>query len=144
MIRCVPYARRPALSAYTDAESPAAADALPFAARTIPQLVREAAAQHGERIFLEDGPVRLSFAGFSDAVQSAARGFLAAGIAPGDRVAIWAPNLWEWVVAAAGAQTAGGVLVPLNTRLKGREAGIILRPLHEEVTVPPEEAEPRT
>ena len=127
MIRCVPYARRPALSAHTDADAPAAADALPFAARTIPQLVREAAARHGERTFLEDGAVRLSFAAFSGAVQDAARAFVAAGIAPGDRVAIWAPNRWEWVVAAAGAQTAGGVLVPLNTRLKGREAGIILR-----------------
>ena len=127
MIRCVPYARRPALSAHTDADAPAAADALPFAARTIPQLVREAAVRHGERTFLEDGAVRLSFAAFSGAVQDAARAFVAAGIAPGDRVAIWAPNRWEWVVAAAGAQTAGGVLVPLNTRLKGREAGIILR-----------------
>ncbi len=125
MIRCVPYARRPALSAHTDA--PAAADALPFAARTIPQLVREAAARHGERTFLEDGAVRVTFAAFADAVERAARAFVAAGIAPGDRVAIWAPNRWEWVVAAAGAQTAGGVLVPLNTRLKGREAGIILR-----------------
>ncbi len=115
------------MSAHTDADVPAPSDALPFAARTIPQLVREAAAQHGDQTFLEDGAVRLSFAAFSDAVQAAARGFLAAGIAPGDRVAIWAPNLWEWVVAAAGAQTAGGVLVPLNTRLKGREAGIILR-----------------
>ncbi len=116
------------MSADPDADARAAGEAAPAsAARTIPQLVVEAAARHGERIFLEDGAVRLSFAAFAEAVQRAARGFLAAGLAPGDRVAIWAPNRWEWVVAAAGAQTAGAVLVPLNTRLKGREAGGILR-----------------
>jgi acyl-CoA synthetase (AMP-forming)/AMP-acid ligase II len=34
--------------------------------------------------------------------------------------------VWEWVVAALGLQSAGGVLVPLNTRFKGREAAYIL------------------
>src|SRR5918999_451236 len=56
----------------------------------------------------------------------AAGAFLAHGIEPGDRVAIWAPNIWEWVVAAIGAQSAGAVLVPLKTRFKGREAAYIL------------------
>jgi acyl-CoA synthetase (AMP-forming)/AMP-acid ligase II len=60
-------------------------------------------------------------------MRGAARAFLAAGLARGDRVAIWAPNLWEWIVAATGLQAAGGVLVPLNTRFKGREAGHVLR-----------------
>ena len=45
----------------------------------------------------------------------------------GDRVAIWAPNSCEWIVIALGALTAGAAIVPLNTRLKGREAGDILR-----------------
>ena len=40
---------------------------------------------------------------------------------------MWAPNIPEWIVAAGGAQAAGGVLVPINTRLKGKEAGYILR-----------------
>ncbi len=57
----------------------------------------------------------------------AARAFVAAGAEPGDRVAIWAQNCWEWIVAALGLQCAGAVLVPLNTRLKGGEAGAILR-----------------
>ena len=45
----------------------------------------------------------------------------------GDRVAIWAPNQAAWIIAAIGAQTAGAAIIPLNTRLKGREAGDILR-----------------
>jgi acyl-CoA synthetase (AMP-forming)/AMP-acid ligase II len=51
---------------------------------------------------------------------------LAAGIAHGDRVAVWAPNRHEWIVAAIGAQSVGAILVPLNTRLKGAEAAWIL------------------
>ena len=99
----------------------------PLAAETTPELVLQAAARFGGRIAIEDGAVRLSFAELADRAIGAARAFLAAGIAPGDRVAIWAPNLWEWIVAALGLQAAGAVLVPLNTRLKGREAGYILR-----------------
>ena len=113
----------------------AVAAALPFAARTIPALVGEAAARFGAARFLEDGPVRLSFADFAAAALAATRAFVAAGVAPGDRVAIWAPNRWEWVVAAAGLQGAGAVLVPLNTRLKGREAGFILRKSRARVLV---------
>ena len=45
---------------------------------------------------------------------------------PGDRVAIWAPNTTEWVIAALAIYSAGAVLVPLNTRFKGAEAAYIL------------------
>ena len=51
---------------------------------------------------------------------------MAAGVEPGDRAAIWAPNISEWIVAALGLHSAGGVLVPLNTRFKGHEAGDVL------------------
>ena len=44
-----------------------------------------------------------------------------------DRVAVWAPNLYEWILAAFGAQVAGAVMVPLNTRYKRSEAAFILR-----------------
>jgi acyl-CoA synthetase (AMP-forming)/AMP-acid ligase II len=93
---------------------------------TIPQLVRGAAERFGERSAIEDGDVRLTFAELAEAAQRAARAFCAAGIKPGDRIAIWAPNLHEWILAAIGLQAVGGVLVPLNTRLKGGEAGYIL------------------
>ncbi|MCB1848890.1 MAG: AMP-binding protein, partial [Halieaceae bacterium] len=53
--------------------------------------------------------------------------FMTAGIDKGDRIAIWAPNICQWVIAATGAQSIGAVLVPLNTRLKGAEAAYILR-----------------
>ena len=57
---------------------------------------------------------------------AAARALLASGIERGDRVAVWAPNSLEWIVAALGVTTAGGVLVPVNTRFRGAEAAYVL------------------
>jgi len=95
-------------------------------ARTTPALLAAAAEQFGARPAIEDGAVTLSFRSLADAAAQAARAFMAAGLQPGDRVGVWAPNIHEWVVAALGIQCAGGVLVPLNTRMKGREVGYIL------------------
>ncbi|MAJ61122.1 MAG: fatty acid--CoA ligase [bacterium TMED88] len=95
--------------------------------QTIPQLVRGAAQRMGSRTAIEEGSTRLSFEDLARVSLQAARAFMAAGIESGDRVALWAPNLSEWIVAALGAQSAGGVLVPLNTRMKGSEAAYVLR-----------------
>jgi acyl-CoA synthetase (AMP-forming)/AMP-acid ligase II len=93
---------------------------------TTPRLVRCAAKRFGDRTAIEEGDLALSFAELSAAGMQAARAFIAAGVELGDRVAIWAQNIHEWVVAAIGLQMAGGVLVTLNTRMKGGEAGYIL------------------
>jgi len=105
----------------------AAAEDIRWGAMTIPRTLSRAAERFGAACALDDEGVRMSFTELADRALAAARAFLAAGVAPGDRVAIWAPNLWEWVVAALGIQSAGGVLVPLNTRYKAPEAGYILR-----------------
>jgi len=94
---------------------------------TIPRLVRAAADRHGDAEALVDGDVRLSFADLAAAASQAGRAFLAAGIEPGDRVALWSPNISEWVVALLGLQSAGGVVVPVNTRYKGAEAAHLLQ-----------------
>ena len=100
---------------------------------TLPGLVQDAAARFGEAEAIVDlhGPggttTRWSFDRLAEEVATATRAVMARGIEPGDRVAIWAPNCAEWVVAALGAVGAGAVLVPLNTRYKGAEAAYILR-----------------
>ncbi|MCC6642604.1 MAG: AMP-binding protein [Deltaproteobacteria bacterium] len=99
----------------------------PLVAPTLPRLARAAAERFGATAAVEDGPLRLSFAELWSAGLDAARSLLACGVAPGDRIAIWAPNIAEWIVAAIGAHATGGVLVPLNTRFKGAEAGWVLR-----------------
>jgi acyl-CoA synthetase (AMP-forming)/AMP-acid ligase II len=94
---------------------------------TTPELVRAAAERWPEAEALVDRDVRLTFRELNDAVDRSGRAAVTAGVAAGDRVAIWAPNSWEWVVAALGAQAAGGVIVPMTTRYKGSEAADILR-----------------
>lgn len=94
---------------------------------TIPGLLLRAAKRFSTKSGLEDGDLRWSFAELADAALEAAAGFIAAGVEPGDRVAIWAPNGSRWILAALGLQAAGAALVPLNTRFKGSEAGYILR-----------------
>ncbi|WP_280379298.1 FadD3 family acyl-CoA ligase [Nocardia wallacei] len=73
-----------------------------------------------------DGEIRWSFRELADRVRGAAGALAAAGVGKGDRVAVWAPNSAKWIVAAFGVLTAGGVLVPVNTRLKTEEAGDII------------------
>jgi acyl-CoA synthetase (AMP-forming)/AMP-acid ligase II len=99
----------------------------PAESMTIPQLVAAAAERWPAHAAVEDDAVRLDFAQLASEGLRATRAFLAFGVEPGDRVAIWAPNWWEWIVAAIGLQGAGGVLVPINTRWKGAEAGYVLR-----------------
>jgi acyl-CoA synthetase (AMP-forming)/AMP-acid ligase II len=94
---------------------------------TIPGLVRASAERHGERPAVVDGDVTLSFAGLVVEVERATRALLGLGVAHGDRVAIWAPNGWAWIVAALAAQSCGAALVPVNTRFKGDEARYLLQ-----------------
>ncbi|WP_327168260.1 FadD3 family acyl-CoA ligase [Streptomyces subrutilus] len=94
---------------------------------SVAALVRSAARRHGDREAVVDGRVRISYAGLGERVERAAASCIAAGVEPGDRVAVWAPNTLEWIVSALGAVSAGAVLVPLNTRFKGAEAAYVLR-----------------
>jgi acyl-CoA synthetase (AMP-forming)/AMP-acid ligase II len=94
--------------------------------QTIPGIVTRAASRFGTREALVDERARLTFAQLADSAGQSARALIASGIRPGDRVAIWAPNCTEWVIAALGIFAAGAVLVPLNTRFKGAEARYVL------------------
>ena len=99
----------------------------PASARTLPQVVVDAASRYGSRLAITDGTVQLTYEELDRARIAAAKAFIAAGIEQGDRFAIWAPNIFQWIVAAIGAQSVGAVLVPLNTRYKGSEAAYIIR-----------------
>ena len=95
--------------------------------QTIPELVAQAAKRFAAREGVVDEDVRFDFAELGLRVDEAAKAAISAGLLPGDRVAIWAPNCWEWIVAALGVVSAGCVLVPINTRFKGREAGYVIQ-----------------
>ncbi|WP_174490632.1 FadD3 family acyl-CoA ligase [Paraburkholderia oxyphila] len=98
----------------------------PHETLTTPALIARGAARYGARIAIETPEGSLSYAQLDAARIEAARALMACGIAAGDRVAIWAPNFAEWIVAALAIQSVGAALVPVNTRMKGLEAGAIL------------------
>ena len=89
-------------------------------------MVLSAADRFGDAEAVVDGPLRLTFAEVVDRIRCAAGAFAEQGVEQGDRVAIWAPNSAEWLIAAFGLLTAGGVLVPVNTRFKAEEAADII------------------
>jgi len=103
-------------------------DLVPWDQMTIPRTLARAAALWPDASALEDETedAKFTFAELAAVAEQAARGFIAAGIERGDRVAIWAPNGWRWVVAALGLQSVGAVLVTLNTRFKISEASYVI------------------
>jgi len=94
---------------------------------TVPALIAHNAARYRDKEVIKDGEIRLNWTQLNQARRRVARALLAAGIRKGDRVAMWAPNIHEYVLATIGAQSIGAIWVPLNTRFKGMEAGDILR-----------------
>ncbi len=95
-------------------------------ARTLSQVVQDAADQYADKIAIQDGDVALSYTELNAQRLRVAAAFHAHGLKKGDHVAIWAPNIYQWILAAIGAQTLGLVLVPINTRWKGAEAAYAL------------------
>jgi HIP---CoA ligase len=89
-------------------------------------MVLSAADRFGDAEAVVDGPLRLTFTDVVERIRCAAGAFADQGIQKGDRVAIWAPNSAAWTIAAFGLLTAGGVLVPVNTRFKTEEAADII------------------
>ncbi|MBI2382537.1 MAG: fatty acid--CoA ligase family protein [Gammaproteobacteria bacterium] len=95
---------------------------------TVPQAFADVAQRHARRTALigEDGQT-LSYGELDQLRLHAARALIALGVRHGDRVAVWAPNGVEWVVAGLAIHSVGAVLVPINTRMRGQEAGYILQ-----------------
>ncbi|MGW0879911.1 FadD3 family acyl-CoA ligase [Streptomyces sp. NPDC002671] len=94
---------------------------------TIPELIQWSAERYADTEAVVEGRTRVTYAELGARVERAAAACMASGVRIGDRVAIWAPNSLDWMVAALGAVSAGAVLVPLNTRFKGTEAADVLR-----------------
>ena len=95
--------------------------------QTIPAAAKAAAERWPDATALIDGHRHWTFRELWDDVRAYASACLASGLQHGDRVAIWAPNSRSWILAALGALSVGAILVPLNTRFKGSEAGDLLR-----------------
>ncbi|KMM80603.1 FadD3 family acyl-CoA ligase [Pseudomonas deceptionensis] len=95
--------------------------------RSIPQMLFNAAQQHAGRTAIEEHGECTDYSELPRLALAVTRSLMAVGIGKGDRVAIWAPNGRDWIIAALGIHCAGAVMVPINTRMKGSEAADILQ-----------------
>ncbi|MBN3456015.1 3-((3aS,4S,7aS)-7a-methyl-1,5-dioxo-octahydro-1H-inden-4-yl)propanoate--CoA ligase FadD3 [Mycolicibacterium sp.] len=96
------------------------------ASRTVPAVLDRIAVRFSDHEALVSDDQRLTYSELRVHVRQAAAAMIALGVEPGDRVAIWSPNTWHWVVACLATHYAGAVVVPLNTRYTAREAADIL------------------
>jgi fatty-acyl-CoA synthase len=69
---------------------------------------------------------RWTFRALDDEARLIARGLVASGVAPGDRVAVWATNVPQWIVLQFALAKIGAILVTVNTALKAQEISYLL------------------
>ncbi|MEW2448089.1 AMP-binding protein [Streptomyces parvulus] len=101
----------------------------PLLGDTVGANLDRAIAAHPDREALVDVPSgrRWTYAEFGVAVDVVARGLLAKGVTPGDRVGIWAVNCPEWVLVQYATARIGAVMVNVNPAYRAHELEYVLR-----------------
>jgi acyl-CoA synthetase (AMP-forming)/AMP-acid ligase II len=102
---------------------------------SVPSLLQDNADQYGDRTFLIDRDVRVSFAQLRQQTLALAERLRDSGVSAGGRVVILLPNWAESVVAQFGVITAGAVAVPLNIRMRADELTDVLRTLEPQAVI---------
>ena len=102
---------------------------VPLLDQTIPDNLDATVARFGDREALVDVQqgIRWTYREFSDRVTGLARALLAAGVATGDRVGIWAPNCAEWTLTQYATAGIGAVLVNINPSYRTHELEYVLK-----------------
>jgi fatty-acyl-CoA synthase len=101
----------------------------PLLYRTVDGVLKTAAAEVPDRdaLVAPFQSLRFTFAEFDREVERVARGMLACGLEPGERIGIWAPNCAEWILTLFGAARAGLILVNVNPAYRSTELKFALR-----------------
>ena len=95
----------------------------PLLYKTVGAVLEEAAARWGEReaLIVRHQNIRWTYRELDEAADRLAAGFLHLGLVPGDRIGIWAPNRYEWVVTQFASAKAGLILVTINPAYRTSE-----------------------
>jgi fatty-acyl-CoA synthase len=101
----------------------------PYRDLTVGRLLTQLAQAQPEReaLVYTHRAVRMTFAALEEEARTIARGLMALGVQRGERVALWATNVPEWVVAQFALAKIGAVLVTVNTSLRAHELEYLLR-----------------
>ncbi len=98
-------------------------------------MLADVAREHAGLPAVIDGDTTLTFPELRAQSLRVAGGLRRLGVGPGDRVAVWVPNVWQWAATAYGIWELGAVIVPIGTRYRGIEAGSMLRRTEPRVMV---------
>lgn len=86
--------------------------------------------RHLTRFFVSDGTRTgwraITWGTYADEIRAAAACLRERGIGPGDAVAIFAPNRFEWACAALAIQSVGAVMIPIYPASTTEQAAYIL------------------
>jgi long-chain acyl-CoA synthetase len=107
----------------------------PYPADTLIDYLARLAADHGDRPALLFKGSQVTYRQLEDESNAFAAGLIAAGVKPGDRVAIVLPNSPQFVIAEFGAWKAGAMIVALNPTYSERELEHALESMRVETVV---------
>ena len=95
----------------------------PLLYKTVGAMLEDAAARWGEReaLIVRHQNIRWTYRELDEAADRLAAGLLHLGLGPGDRVGIWAPNRYEWIVTQFASAKAGLILVTINPAYRTSE-----------------------
>jgi long-chain acyl-CoA synthetase len=92
---------------------------------TLGEIPRFAARKFGERIALVAGGREFSFRELDQLSDTLAYNLGKLGVAPGDRVTLYGPNSWEWIVSYYGTLKTGAIINPINVMLTPPEVAYV-------------------
>jgi fatty-acyl-CoA synthase len=98
-----------------------------YAKRTFSELLDAAVECWGTREALQHEGRRYTFTELKAEVDAVARGLIALGVAPGDKVTLWMPNRPEWIFAFFALSKIGAIVVPVNTRFRANDLEYVVR-----------------
>ncbi|AKD04887.1 AMP-binding protein [Pontibacter korlensis] len=96
------------------------ASTTPLLGETIGQSLRKTVEQYGNReaLVMVTQNYRVTYHELWEQVEQVAKSLLASGIKKGDRVGIWSPNRYEWVLVQFATARVGAILVNINPGYK--------------------------
>jgi len=99
------------------------ASSVPLLGETIFQNLRRTAARHGDReaLVVSHQGYRATYRELLEQCEVIARGLMARGVGKGDRVGIWSPNRFEWVLVQYATAAMGAILVNINPAYRTSE-----------------------
>lgn len=100
----------------------------PLIGETIGANLRRTVARFSDReaLVVRHQNYRATYRELWDATTVAACGLASLGVQPGDRVGVWAPNRWEWVVIQYATARIGAILVNINPSYQATELEYVL------------------